>query len=120
LKRLDDALQDNDNIVSVIRGYARNHSAETSSILHPHVPTQERLYRSLLHKTGLQPDDIDYVECHGTGTVAGDSAELQSIANIFARAGSRENPLLVGAIKANLGHSEAVGFAYKISYSNFN
>ncbi|KAG0645604.1 Polyketide synthase [Hyphodiscus hymeniophilus] len=107
LKRLDDALQDNDNIISVIRGYARNHSAETKSITHPHAQTQERLYRSLLNKTGIEPHDIGYVECHGTGTTAGDSTELESVANVFARPGSRERPLVVGAIKANMGHSEA-------------
>ena len=115
LKRLDDALQDNDNIISVIRGYARNHSADATSITHPHVQTQERLFRSLLHKTGLTANDIEYVECHGTGTTVGDSAELESIANVFAKAGSREKPLLVGAIKANVGHSEAVRFANKMN-----
>ena len=111
LKRLDDALQENDNIISVIRGYARNHSAEATSITHPHVQTQERLYRSLLHRIGLEPHDIEYVECHGTGTTAGDSAELESIANVFAKPGSRKRSLVVGAVKANVGHSEAVGFS---------
>jgi acyl transferase domain-containing protein len=110
LKRHDDALQDNDKVVSVIRGYARNHSAESTSITHPHARTQERLYRSLLHKTGLEPHDIGYVEFHGTGTTAGDSTELESISNVFTKTGSRQKPLVVGAIKANIGHSEAVGF----------
>jgi acyl transferase domain-containing protein len=110
LKRQDDALQDNDKVVSVIRGYARNHSAESTSITHPHARTQERLYRSLLHKTGLEPHDIGYVEFHGTGTTAGDSTELESISNVFTKTGSRQKPLVVGAIKANIGHSEAVGF----------
>ena len=109
LKRLEDALQDNDNIVSVIRGYARNHSAETVSITRPHSQTQERLYRNVLNKAGLEPHQVSYVEMHGTGTIAGDSAELESVANVFAQKGSRENPLVVGAIKANIGHSEAVG-----------
>ena len=108
LKRLEDALHDNDKILSVIRGYARNHSAETASITHPYVQTQERLYRSLLHKSGLEPHDIQYVECHGTGTIAGDSAELQSVANVFAEAGSCEQPLIVGGIKANIGHTGGV------------
>ncbi|RYP11137.1 hypothetical protein DL765_007886 [Monosporascus sp. GIB2] len=107
LKRLEDALQDNDNIISVIRSYARNHSADTVSITRPHVPTQERVYRSVLHKAGLEPNDISYVEMHGTGTTAGDSAELESVVNILAQKGARETPLVVGAIKANLGHSEA-------------
>ena len=114
LKRLEDALQDNDNIISVIRGYGRNHSAEAKSITHPHVQSQERLYRSLLHKTGLSPNDIEYAECHGTGTIAGDSAELQAIADVFAEFGSRPSPLPVGAVKANLGHSEAVCHISKI------
>ena len=113
LKRLDDALQDNDNIISVIRGYARNHSAEATSITHPHAQTQERLYRSLLHKTGLEPHDIEYVEMHGTGTISGDSTELESIAKVLAEAGSRQKPLVVGAIKATVGHSEAVGFSWE-------
>lgn len=108
LKRLEDALQDNDNIVSVIRGFGRNHSAESTSVTHPHAGTQERLYRSILHKTGLGPDDIGYVEFHGTGTTVGDAIEMESIANVFTKATSRENPLIVGAVKANLGHSEAV------------
>ncbi|KAI9037691.1 uncharacterized protein KD926_000107 [Aspergillus affinis] len=107
MKRLEDAIQDNDNIVSVIRGYARNHSADTVSITRPHVPTQERVYRSVLHYAGLEPNDIGYVEMHGTGTTAGDSAELESVVNILAQKGARESPLVVGAIKANVGHSEA-------------
>ncbi|RYO88710.1 hypothetical protein DL764_008697 [Monosporascus ibericus] len=107
LKRLEDAIQDNDNIVSVVRSYARNHSAETVSITRPHVATQERVYRSALHKAGLEPNDISYIEMHGTGTTAGDSAELESVVNVLAHRGVRDGPLMVGAIKANLGHSEA-------------
>jgi acyl transferase domain-containing protein len=110
LKRLEDALQDNDNIISVIRGYARNHSADTASITRPHVPAQERAYQAVLHNSGLEPDDISYVEMHGTGTTAGDSAELESVVNVLARKSARGTPLVVGAIKANLGHSEAVSF----------
>lgn len=107
LKRLEDAIQDNDNIISVIRSYARNHSAETVSITRPHVGTQERVFKSALHKAGLEPSDISYVEMHGTGTTAGDSAELESVANVLAQKGTRDTPLIVGAIKANLGHAEA-------------
>nr|A0A455M7S4.1 RecName: Full=Non-reducing polyketide synthase atnG; Short=NR-PKS atnG; AltName: Full=Arthripenoid biosynthesis cluster protein G [Arthrinium sp.]AYO60880.1 NR-PKS AtnG [Arthrinium sp.] len=107
LKRLEDALQDNDNIVSVIRGYSRNHSADTVSITRPHVPAQMRAYQAVLHNSGLEPEDISYVEMHGTGTTAGDSAELESIVNVLAQKNTRETPLVVGAIKANLGHSEA-------------
>ncbi|KAL1961387.1 hypothetical protein VTO42DRAFT_115 [Malbranchea cinnamomea] len=107
MKRLEDAIQDNDNIIAVIRGYARNHSAETVSITRPHTATQERVYRSALKQAGLEPHDISYIEAHGTGTIAGDGAELESIANVFGQIDSREKPIVVGAIKANVGHSEA-------------
>ncbi|KAK8074379.1 Bcpks15 [Apiospora hydei] len=73
----------------------------------PHVPAQERVYQAVLHNAGLEPNDISYVEMHGTGTTAGDSAELESIVNVLAPKSLREAPLVVGAIKANLGHSEA-------------
>lgn len=108
LKRLDDAVQDNDKICAVISGYARNHSAETVSITRPHTKTQERLFENVLKKSGFEAHDIDYVEMHGTGTTAGDSTELESVANVFAQKSERTSPLVVGAIKANIGHSEAV------------
>ncbi|KAM7216845.1 hypothetical protein V8F06_007822 [Rhypophila decipiens] len=109
MKRLEDAVRDGDNIVAVIRGYARNHSGEAVSITRPEVGAQERVYRTLLHQTGLTAADISYVEMHGTGTTAGDEAELTSVGNVLARKGERDagEKLLVGAIKANLGHSEA-------------
>ncbi|KAK2801683.1 Type I Iterative PKS [Onygenales sp. PD_10] len=107
LKRMEDALQDNDNITAVIRGYARNHSAETVSITRPHCETQERVYRSALKQAGLEPHEISYIEAHGTGTTAGDGSELESIANVFGQPDSRDYPVAVGAVKANVGHSEA-------------
>ena len=108
LKRLEDAIADNDRIDAVITGYARNHSAETVSITRPHCKTQERVYQGALHDAGLQPHDISFIEAHGTGTTAGDGAELESIASVFGRPDSRESPVVVGAVKANIGHSEAV------------
>jgi acyl transferase domain-containing protein len=53
---------------------------------------------------------------HGTGTISGDSTELESIAKVLAEAGSRQKPLVVGAIKATVGHSEAVGFSWRLEH----
>lgn len=107
LKRLEDAISDNDNIHAVISGWGRNHSANAISITHPHAATQERLYSQVLQQASLDPFDISYVEMHGTGTQAGDSIEMKSVTNVFAGSKRSNNPLYVGAVKANVGHSEA-------------
>ncbi|KAK3994996.1 putative polyketide synthase [Cladorrhinum sp. PSN332] len=107
LKRLKDALADRDNILAVIRGVATNHSAEAVSITHPHAPTQERLFESVLSQAGVQPNEVDYAELHGTGTQAGDATESRSVTNVLARSRTSDNPLYIGTVKPNLGHGEA-------------
>ncbi|KAJ2981618.1 hypothetical protein NUW58_g6645 [Xylaria curta] len=85
-----------------------NHSAEAVSITHPHAGTQERLFKTLLTKLNLTPNDINYVEMHGTGTQAGDATEMSSVINVLANNGrTAANPLHVGSVKPNLGHGEA-------------
>ncbi|KAK6068450.1 beta-ketoacyl synthase domain-containing protein [Seiridium cupressi] len=112
LKRLDDALTDNDNILGVILGAATNHSAEAVSITHPHAGAQSFLSRKVLNSAGIDPFDVSYIEMHGTGTQAGDKEEMKSVTDVFAPAGpkrrSMRQPLHVGAVKANVGHGEAV------------
>ncbi|OQU97822.1 polyketide product template domain-containing protein isoform 2 [Cladophialophora immunda] len=108
LKRLEDALAENDNIVSVISGWGRNHSANAISITHPHSETQQQLYRQVLQQAGIEPTDVGYVEMHGTATQAGDVVEMDSVLSVFARDRSPNNPLHLGAVKANIGHGEAV------------
>lgn len=67
LKRLEDAVADNDLVLGVILGSATNHSSQAASITQPHGPTQELLYKNILNQTGVNPLDINYVELHGTG-----------------------------------------------------
>lgn len=108
LKRLEDALAENDNILGVIAGAGRNYSSDATSISHPSPEAQQRLYRQVLHQGGTDPKSVGYVEMHGTGTQAGDAAEMSSVVNTFAKGRSKDNPLVVGAVKANIGHGEAV------------
>ncbi|RYP51785.1 hypothetical protein DL768_002932 [Monosporascus sp. mg162] len=107
LKRLEDALADNDNIEAVITGYGRNYSADASSITHPHPQTQAKLYRQVLRQANRSPGDIGYVELHGTGTISGDLSEMTLVTSTFNGHFSPEKPLHIGALKANLGHSES-------------
>ncbi|CAF1473328.1 unnamed protein product [Adineta ricciae] len=107
MKRLEDAIADNDNILGVVRGAVTNHSAEAVSITHPHVNTQQRLYRKLLNNANVHPSDVDYIEMHGTGTQAGDTCEIHSIIDVFGNSRDSSTPLFIGSVKANVGHSEA-------------
>ncbi|KAJ4291933.1 hypothetical protein N0V90_009831 [Kalmusia sp. IMI 367209] len=111
LKRLDDAINDKNNILGVILGTATNHSADAISITHPHAGNQAYLYQSVLHEAGVNPLDVSYVEMHGTGTQAGDMAEIGSVTTVFApehaRGSDPEKVLHIGAVKSNIGHGEA-------------
>ncbi|KAL8783768.1 MAG: hypothetical protein Q9213_004384 [Squamulea squamosa] len=111
LKRLEDAEADNDRVLGVILETITNHSADAISITHPHAPTQETLFRKVMHESGVDPHDVNYVEMHGTGTQAGDGTEMLSVTNVFApptRKGQRSKQLHLGSVKANVGHGEAV------------
>lgn len=112
IKKLSDAIAEKDNVLGVILGTATNHSADAISITHPHGPTQEILYKTILDQAQINAVDIDYVEMHGTGTQAGDGTEMRSVTNIFAPSDpahrrTAEQPLFLGAVKANVGHGEA-------------
>ncbi|OGM43333.1 hypothetical protein ABOM_008737 [Aspergillus bombycis] len=111
LKRLEDALAENDPIQGVILGAYTNHSAEADSITRPHVGAQRAIFRKILNESGVDPYTVSYVECHGTGTQAGDATEIQSVLDTFAPStypGRGDNqPLYLGSAKANIGHGEA-------------
>ncbi|KAI2478997.1 Polyketide synthase module protein [Pyrenophora tritici-repentis] len=106
LKRLDDAIAQNDNILAVISSSARNHSGNSTSITTSDAAAQERLFHKVLRNARVTPEDISYVEMHGTGTQVGDKAEIGAVSSVFSKR-SDGRPLPVGAIKANIGHSEA-------------
>ncbi|OKL55335.1 hypothetical protein UA08_09374 [Talaromyces atroroseus] len=111
IKRLEDAEADNDNILGVILGAGTNHSAEAVSITHPHAGHQAYLSRQVLRQSGIDPLDVSYVELHGTGTQAGDYEEMQGIMDVYApliRRRNKDQPLHIGAVKANVGHGESV------------
>ncbi|KAI6280668.1 Type I Iterative PKS [Pyricularia oryzae] len=107
LKRLEDAELDGDRILGVVDGWARNHSAYASSITHPHQPSQERVFHQAMRMADAAPEDVGYVEAHGTGTVAGDVCEVKAIANVIGGSRAPDNQLVLGAVKANVGHAEA-------------
>ncbi|KAL3481051.1 hypothetical protein BJX99DRAFT_254029 [Aspergillus californicus] len=109
LKRLADAVRSKDNVIAVIAGASRNCNAGAGSITYPGEKAQGALYRRVMRQAAVLPGQVGVVEMHGTGTQAGDRVETTAVQSVFApRDGAaRENPLIVGALKANIGHSEA-------------
>jgi len=107
LKRLADAQADGDDILAVIRGSAVNQDGPSSGLTAPNGPAQEAVIRAALQKAGLEPRDVGYIEAHGTGTQLGDPLEVQALGEVFARGRVAAEPLLIGAVKTNIGHLEA-------------
>ncbi|CDZ76614.1 Polyketide synthase PksN [Legionella massiliensis] len=105
LKRLSDALRDKDHIIGVIKGSSVAHDGLSSGLTVPNGQAQQQLIRNALERSKIDATEIDYIECHGTGTSLGDPIEVNSIKKIFNN--QRKQPLLLGSVKANIGHLEA-------------
>ncbi|KAK7420632.1 hypothetical protein QQX98_002626 [Neonectria punicea] len=112
LKRLSDALRDNDTIRAVIRGTNVNQDGHTTGITLPSKEAQVANIRSVYKSAGLDFNQTAYVECHGTGTQAGDWRELKAISESLGSERAVDNPIVVGSVKPNIGHLEgAAGVA---------
>lgn len=104
LKRYSDAVRDCDNILAVIRGSAINHDGRGSGLTVPNKLAQEALLRKALKAARIAPQDVSYIEAHGTGTVVGDPLEVSALATVFNT--ERQSDLWIGSVKPNIGHLE--------------
>lgn len=112
LKRLSDARRDGDPILALVRGSAINQDGHTSGLTVPNGPSQQAVIHQALQAAQTTPTQISYVEAHGTGTSLGDPIEVGALGEVFKFSHNAENPLIIGAVKTNLGHSEgAAGIA---------
>ncbi|RYP61834.1 hypothetical protein DL770_009703 [Monosporascus sp. CRB-9-2] len=111
MKRLDDAIRDGDNIRAIIRNSAANQDGRTNGITLPSQVAQERLGRRTFKDLAFAPHEVQYAEAHGTGTKAGDLAELRAIHNVFCEGRPADRPLYVGTAKPNIGHTESASGA---------
>lgn len=105
LKELDKAIADNDAVYAIIESTAVNQDGRTDGISLPKQASQVAVMQTALQTAGIDPSLIDYVEAHGTGTKAGDPIEIGALGAVYGA--KRKKPLLVGSVKANIGHTEA-------------
>lgn len=113
MKRLEDAIADNDPIQGVILSAYTNHNADAASITQPHLGAQKFLFDKVLNGLNINPSSVSYIEMHGTGTQTGDAGEMSSVLETFAPASGRgvrtaDQLLYLGSSKANIGHGEAL------------
>ena len=113
LKRLQDAIDDGDTIISVIRGSAiNNDGSQKVGYLAPSVDGQARAVSEALAIAGVPADSISFIETHGTGTAVGDPIEVAALRQAYAPLTERTHFVALGSVKANIGHlGEAAGMA---------
>ena len=95
------------SVMASVRGTAVNQDGRSAGITAPNGPAQEAVMRAALRDAELEPDAVDYIEAHGTGTPLGDPMEVQAIGTVYGSGRSSDSPLRIGSVKTNLGHTEA-------------
>jgi 3-oxoacyl-(acyl-carrier-protein) synthase/pimeloyl-ACP methyl ester carboxylesterase/acyl carrier protein/2-polyprenyl-3-methyl-5-hydroxy-6-metoxy-1,4-benzoquinol methylase len=112
LKPLNKAIEDGDQIHGVIKGSAVKHSGYSSTITAPNITGEVDVMVESWKDAQINPRDISYIECHGTGTKLGDPIEIQAIKTAFNKFTSEPSFCAVGSAKAHIGHLEgAAGIA---------
>ncbi|MEP5152676.1 type I polyketide synthase [Planktotalea sp.] len=111
LKRLDDALEQGDDIRAIIRGSAVNNDGSSKAwFTAPNVDGQVDVIKTAHAVADIDPSDLGYIEAHGTGTGLGDPIEITALGR--AMDGAPIGNCAIGSIKTNFGHLEcAAGIA---------
>ncbi len=107
IKRLRDAITAGDRILALLYGSAINQDGRTSGLTVPNGLSQQAVIKQALTNSQIEPHQVSYLETHGTGTELGDPLEIGALGAVFGTERSAEQPLILGALKANIGHCEA-------------
>ena len=106
LQRYEDALKSGMPVYAVIEGVAVNQDGSSVGLTAPNSEAQVEVIQAALKQAGISPAAVGYVEAHGSATRLGDSLEIAALGQALAPGRGAQNPLLVGAVKSNLGHCE--------------
>ncbi len=105
LKRLEDALADGDCIHAVIKGWAINNDGGVKAgYTAPGVDGQAAVIAEALDVAGVDPENIAYIETHGSGTALGDPIEVAAMTQAFRLSTQKRQFCAIGSVKTNVGH----------------
>lgn len=104
LKRLSEAEQDNDIIQGIVQGWGVNQDGKTNGITAPNPDSQTRLQQDIYEKFDINPENIQLIEAHGTGTKLGDPIEVDGLKNTFKQYTDKTQFCALGSVKSNIGH----------------
>jgi len=105
LKRLEDAIADGDHVYAVIRGFALNNDGSAKvGYAAPSVEGQAEVIAMAQAVAGISPEEISYIEAHGTGTPLGDPIEIAAATRVFRAATQAKAICAIGTVKTNVGH----------------
>ena len=108
LKRLEDAMQDGDEIHAVVKGSAvNNDGGMKAGYTTPSVEGQAEVVAEAMASAGVDPESIGYIECHGTGTLLGDPVEVRALTKAFRASTGRRHFCTLGSVKSSIGHLDA-------------
>jgi acyl transferase domain-containing protein/NAD(P)H-dependent flavin oxidoreductase YrpB (nitropropane dioxygenase family)/acyl carrier protein len=107
LKRLADAERDGDRIYAVIKAVAGSSDGKALGLTAPLPTGQMRAVKRAYHKAGFSPNTLGLYEAHGTGTVAGDKAELETIINTLETEKAASKSCAIGSVKSAIGHTKS-------------
>ncbi|OIB02943.1 mixed polyketide synthase/non-ribosomal peptide synthetase [Paenibacillus sp. LC231] len=107
LKRLSRAEADGDSILAVIRGSSMNYDGKTNGITAPSGVAQTELVKAVYEQSRVNPEDVEYVVTHGTGTRLGDPVEVNALQDAFKAYTDKQGYCAITSNKTNFGHTFA-------------